>query len=213
MTLKAPVSIYHLVKNHGNLGNKRKVISLLALVFFLSDCAGGGGISRSQCDSEQDCDRHIAYWQNAIDVVTQANFPDEKFNAIVHYKDFKNAWVTTERNINITALLLDTLKFDQMVAVAAHEIAHLKSNRSNHLEVDQVGIDYLIKVGMHKKEFLTLLYWIQGYCLDNYENSCSGYYTYLARIEQIENSMSAADWRLALPDMEKLLKIDEDGEQ
>jgi len=186
---------------------------LLALIFFLGGCAGLAGISRSQCGSQQYCDRHITSWQNAIDAVVKANFPNEKFNAIVHYKDFKNAWVTTGENINITAPLLNTLNFNQMVAVAAHEIAHLKSNRSNHLEVDQVGVEYLIKVGMHKKEFLTLLYWIQGYCLDNYENSCSGYYTYLARIEQIENSMSAADWRLVLPDMEKLLKIDEDREE
>jgi len=183
-------------------------LSLLGLVFFLSGCAGGDGISRNQCVSQQDCDRHILYWQNAIDAVAQANFPGEKFNAIVHYKDFKNAWVTTGRNINITALLLDTLNFNQMVAVAAHEIAHLKISSSNHLEVDQVGVDYLIKTGMHKKDFLTLLYWVQGYCMDNHEDSCSTYYTYLVRIEQIENSMSATDWRLALPDLENLLKID-----
>jgi len=186
-------------------------LSLLALVFFLSGCAGGGGISRSRCGSQQDCNHHITYWQNAIDAVVQANFPNEKFNAIVHYKDFKNAWVTTGENINITASLLDTLNFNQMVAVAAHEIAHLKISSSNHLEVDQVGVDYLIKTGMHKKDFLTLLYWMQGYCMDNHEDSCSTYYTYLVRIEQIENSMSATDWRLALPDLEKLLKMDADG--
>jgi len=186
-------------------------LSLLALVFFLSSCSGGDGISRSQCGSQQDCDRYITYWQNAIDAVAQANFPDEKFNAIVHYKDFKNAWVTTGENINITASLLDTLNFNQLVAVAAHEIAHLKISSGNHLEIDQVGVDYLIKVGMHEKEFLTLLYWMQGYCMDNYDNSCSSYYTYLVRIEQMEKSMSAADWRLALPDLEKLLKMDADG--
>ena len=183
-------------------------LSLLALVFFLSSCSGGDGISRSQCGSQQDCDRHITDWQNAIDSVAQANFPDEKFNAIIHYKDFKNAWVTSGRNINITALLLDTLNFNQMVAVAAHEIAHLKISSSNHLEVDQVGVDYLIKAGMHKKDFLALLYWMQGYCMDNHDDSCSTYYTYLVRIEQMENSMRATDWRLALPDLEKLLKMD-----
>jgi len=186
-------------------------LSLLALVFFLSGCAGGDGISRSQCSSQQDCDRHIAYWQNAIDTVAQANFPDEKFNAIVHYKDFKNAWVTGGSNINITALLLDTLNFNQMVAVAAHEIVHLKISSSNHLEVDQVGVDYLIKAGMHKKDFLTLLYWMQEYCLDNHDDSCSSYLTYLERIEQIENSMSTTNWRLALPELEKLLKMDKES--
>ena len=183
-------------------------LSLLVLVFFLSSCAGGGGISRSQCGSEQDCNHHITYWQNAIDAVVQANFPNEKFNAIVHYKDFKNAWVTDGRNVNITALLLDTLDFNQIIAVAAHEIAHLKTGHSNHLEVDQVGVDYLIKAGMHKKDFLTLLYWMQEYCMNNHDKSCSGYITYLERIQQIENSMSAADWRLTLPDLEKLLKME-----
>ena len=148
-------------------------LSLLALVFFLSGCAGGGGISRSRCGSQQDCNYYITYWQNAIDAVVQANFPNEKFNAIVHYKDFKNSWVTTGENINITASLLDTLNFNQLVAVAAHEIAHLKISSGNHLEIDQVGVNYLIKVGMHEKEFLTLLYWMQGYCMDNYDNSCS----------------------------------------
>jgi hypothetical protein len=93
-------------------------LGLLALVFFLSGCAGGGGISRSQCGSQQDCNHHITYWQNAIDAVAQANFPDEKLNAIVHYKDFKNAWVTDGRDVNITASLLDTLDFDQIVVVA-----------------------------------------------------------------------------------------------
>jgi len=181
---------------------------LLALVFFLSGCAWGDGISRKQCGSQQDCDRHIAYWQNAIDAVAQANFPDEKFNAIVHYKDFKNAWVTAGRNVNITALLLDTLNFNQMVAVAAHEIAHLKISSSKHLEVDQAGVDYLIKAGMSEKDFLSLLYWMQEYCMNNHDKSCSTYIMYLERIEQIENSMSAADWHLILPDLEKLLKME-----
>ena len=181
---------------------------LLALVFLLSGCAGLAGISRSQCGSQQYCDRHITSWQNAIDAVVKANFPNEKFNAIVHYKDFKNAWVTTGKNINITAPLLDTLNFNQMVAVAAHEIAHLKISSSNHLEVDQAGVDYLIKTGVHKKDFLSTLYWMQGYCLDNSDDSCRNYFTYLARIEQIENSMSAADWRLTLPGLEKLLKME-----
>ena len=190
---------------------KRLFVYTFSLLLVLTACAGGGGISRNQCGSQQDCDRHIAYWRNAIDAVTQANFPDEKFNAIVHYKDFKNAWITDGRNLNITASLLDTLDFDQIVGVAAHEIAHLKISSSNHLEVDQVGVDYLIKTGMHKKDFLTLLYWIQEYCLDHHDDSCSSYLTYLARIEQIENSMSTTNWGLALPELEKLLKMDEES--
>ena len=140
------------------------------------------------------------------DVVVQANFPAEKFNAIVHYTNIRNAWVTTGKNINITALLLDTMNFGQMVAVAAHEIAHLKVSSSNHLEIDRTGVNYLIKAGMHKKDFLSVLYWMQGYCMDNNYDGCSNYLMYLARIEQIEKTMSAADWRLTLPSLEKLLK-------
>ena len=190
---------------------KRLTFCVVCLALMVTGCAGGGGVSRSQCDSQQDCNHHITYWQNAINVVVQANFPDEKFIAVVHYKDFKNAWVTDGRNVNITASLLDTLDFDQMVVVAAHEIAHLKIGRSNQLEADRVGVDYLIKAGMHAKDFLLLLYWMQGYCLDNHDDSCSTYFTYLVRIEQIENSMSTADWRLALPELEKLLKMDEES--
>ena len=190
---------------------KRLTFCVVCLALMVTGCAGGGGISRSQCSSQQDCDHHITYWQNAIDAVVQANFPDEKFNAVVHYKDFKNAWVTTGRNLNITASLLDSLDFDQMVAVAAHEIAHLKIGSSNHLEVDRVGIDYLIKAGMHEKDFLSTLYWMQGYCLDKHDDSCSTYFTYLARIEQIENSMSTTDWLRAIPDLEKLLKMDKES--
>ena len=195
---------------HGMMA-KRLTFCVVCLALMVTGCAGGGGVSRSQCDSQQDCNHHITYWQNAINVVVQANFPDEKFIAVVHYKDFKNAWVTDGRNVNITASLLDTLDFDQMVVVAAHEIAHLKIGRSNQLEADRVGVDYLIKAGMHEKDFLSLLYWMQEYCMDNHDDSCSTYFTYLARIEQIENSMSTADWRLALPELEKLLKMDEES--
>ena len=190
---------------------KRLTFCVVCLALMVTGCAGGGGVSRSQCDSQQDCDHRITYWQNAINVVVQANFPDEKFNAVVHYKDFKNAWVSTGRNLNITASLLDSLDFDQMVVVAAHEIAHLKISSSNHIEVDQVGVDYLIKAGMHKKDFLTLLYWMQGYCLDNHDDSCSSYLTYLARIEQIESSMSTTNWRLALQELDRLLAMDEES--
>ena len=190
---------------------KRLTFCVICLSLMVTGCAGGGGVSRSQCDTQQDCDHRITYWQNAINVVVQANFPDEKFNAVIHYKDFNNAWVTDGRNVNITALLLDTLDFNQIIAVAAHEIAHLKTGHSNHLEVDQVGVDYLIKAGMHKKDFLTLLYWMQEDCLDSHDDSCSGYLTYSARREQIENSMSTTNWGLALPELEKLLKLDEES--
>ena len=89
---------------------KRLFVYTFSLLLALTACAGGGGISRNQCGSQQDCGHQITYWQNAIDTVAQANFPDEKFNAIVHHKDFKNAWVTSGRNINITGLLVRYLE-------------------------------------------------------------------------------------------------------
>ena len=45
----------------------------------------------------------------------------------MHYKNFSNAWVTTGNDIHITDDLLHQLTPDQRVAVAAHELGHLKA--------------------------------------------------------------------------------------
>ena len=78
-----------------------------------TDCAG--------------CAYDVFLWKTAVDTVAQANFPGEEFKAVVHYTDFLNAWVTTGNDIHITDDLLHKLSKDQRVAVAAHEIGHLKS--------------------------------------------------------------------------------------
>ena len=62
-----------------------------------------------------------------MDTVVHANFPDEEYKAVVHYADFSNAWVTTGNEIHITDDLLHQLTTEQRVAVAAHEIGHLKA--------------------------------------------------------------------------------------
>ena len=167
---------------------------LLFLILFLlvgcqstkaKDCAG--------------CAYDLFLWKTAVDTISLANFPEEKFNAVVHYADFSNAWVTTGNEINITANLLHELSKEQRVAVAAHEIAHLKAghyftklgvsiltsigfsvlnvfipgagyseylvkpalvsgfSRSQELEADKIGVEYLNKAGYSPEYFLQLL--------------------------------------------------------
>ena len=167
---------------------------LLFLILFLlvgcqstkaKDCAG--------------CAYDLFLWKTAVDTISLANFPEEKFNAVVHYADFSNAWVTTGNEINITANLLHELSKEQRFAVAAHEIAHLKAghyftklgvsiltsigfsvlnvfipgagyseylvkpalvsgfSRSQELEADKMGVEYLNKASYSPEYFLQLL--------------------------------------------------------
>ena len=73
------------------------------------------------------CAHDLYLWKTAVDTVAKANFPNEEFNAVVHYTDFSNAWVTTGNDVHITDDLLFQLTPEQRVAVAAHEIGHLKA--------------------------------------------------------------------------------------
>ncbi len=73
------------------------------------------------------CTYDLFLWKTAVDTVAKANFPDEEFNAVVHYVDYSNAWVTSDNDIHITDDLLYKLSNEQRVAVAAHEIGHLKA--------------------------------------------------------------------------------------
>ncbi len=73
------------------------------------------------------CAHDLYLWKTAVDTVAKANFPDEEYNAVVHYTDFSNAWVTTGNDVHITDDLLFQLTPEQRVAVAAHEIGHLKA--------------------------------------------------------------------------------------
>ncbi len=50
------------------------------------------------------CAHDLYLWETAMDTVAKANFPDEKYNAVVHYTDFPNAWVTTGNDIHITPM-------------------------------------------------------------------------------------------------------------
>jgi len=167
---------------------------LFFLILFL--LAGCQSTKAKDCAG---CAYDALLWKTAVDTISLANFPEEEFNAVVHYADFSNAWVTTGNEINITANLLHELSKEQRVAVAAHEIAHLKAghyftkvgvsiltsigfsvlnifvpgagfseylvkpalvsgfSRSQELEADKMGIEYLNKSGYSPEYFLQLL--------------------------------------------------------
>jgi predicted Zn-dependent protease len=98
----------------------RKLI-LILVVAILTSCQT---VQKTDCAT---CAYDIYLWKTAVDTVSQANFPNEEFNALVHYVDYSNAWVTSGNDIHITDDLLHRLSKEQRVAVAAHEIGHLKA--------------------------------------------------------------------------------------
>ncbi len=100
---------------------KRKFILILIMAFL------GGCQTTLPVKDCAPCLYDIYLWKTAVDTVAHANFPDEEFNAVVHYVDYSNAWVTSGHDINITDDLLHKLSQEQRVAVAAHEIGHLKA--------------------------------------------------------------------------------------
>lgn len=99
-----------------------KKIFLLVLIF--SVLSGCQTTPDKNCVG---CAQDLYLWKTAVDKVTQANFPEEEYNAVVHYTDFSNAWVSTGNDIHITDDLLHQLTQEQRMAVAAHEIGHLKA--------------------------------------------------------------------------------------
>lgn len=99
----------------------KKLFVIFLIIFLLVGC---------QSTRDKDCAGcayDIFLWKTAVDTIALANFPEEEFVAVVHYAEFSNAWVTTGNEVNITVKFLHELTKEQRVAVAAHEIAHLKS--------------------------------------------------------------------------------------
>ena len=99
----------------------KKIFIPILLIALLVGCQTA---QKTDCAS---CAYDIYLWKTAVDTVSQANFPEEEFNAVVHYVDYSNAWVTSGNDIHITDNLLHQLSKEQKVAVAAHEIGHLKA--------------------------------------------------------------------------------------
>ena len=115
-----------------------KKLFLLFLILFL--LAGCQSTKSKDCAG---CAYDVFLWKTAVETIALANFPEEEFNAVVHYANYSNAWVTTGNEINITANLLHELSKEQRVAVAAHEIAHLKAGHY----YTKLGVSILTSIG------------------------------------------------------------------
>jgi beta-barrel assembly-enhancing protease len=120
------------------LASSMKIPFLILLFLFLLD-----GCQSSRVRDCAGCVDDFFLWKTAVDTITLANFPEEEFDAVVHYADFLNAWVTTGNEINITANLLHELSKEQRIAVAAHEIAHLKAGHY----YTKLGVSILTSIG------------------------------------------------------------------
>jgi beta-barrel assembly-enhancing protease len=210
---------------------KKPFLFFLILFLLLAGCQSTNGKDCAGCAYD------IFLWKTAVDTVTLANFPGEEFNAVVHYADFSNAWVTTGNEINITANLLHELSKEQRIAVAAHEIAHLKAghyytklgvsiltsigftvlnvfvpgagyseylvkpalvggfSRSQELEADNMGVEYLNKAGYPPEYFLQLLEVFRKQSGEKPEEASyySTHPTNKERMEQIINLNKAED--------------------
>ena len=107
----------------------KSVFISLILIISLFGCASPNTQVCSPVKS-LDCSNLTDLWKQSIDLVVQANFPEELgyFKPVVHKADFTNAWVTTGGEINISANLLRKLNANGRICVISHEIAHLKSN-------------------------------------------------------------------------------------
>ena len=183
------------------------------------------------------CSNDTILWKTAVDTIALANFPKEEFVAVVHRADFSNAWVATGNKVNITVKFLHELTKEQRIAVAAHEIAHLKSghyyiklgvsiltsigfsvlnifvpgagyseyvvkpalvsgfSRTQELEADKKGVEYLNKAGFSTKYYLQLLNVLQKKSGDTPEKASyfSTHPTNKERIEKIRNLEVSSD--------------------
>jgi len=209
-----------------------KIFFILFLTIFL--LAGCQSTREKGCAG---CTNEKILWKTAVDTIVLANFPEEEFVAVVHRADFSNAWVTTGNKVNITANFLHELTKEQRVAVAAHEIAHLKSghyytklgvsiltsigfsvlnifipgagyseyvvkpalvggfSRTQELEADKEGVEYLNKAGFSTKYYLQLLNVLQKRSGDTSEKSSyfSTHPTNKERIQKIRNLEVSSD--------------------
>ena len=209
----------------------KKTFILFLIIFLLAGCQSAREKGCATCTNDK------VLWKTAVDTIALANFPEEEFVAVVHRADFSNAWVTTGNKVNITAKFLHELTKEQRVAVAAHEIAHLKSghyytklgvsiltsigfsvlnifvpgagyseyvvkpalvggfSRTQELEADKEGVEYLNKAGFSTKYYLQLLNVLQKRSGDTPEKSSyfSTHPTNKERIQKIRNLKVSSD--------------------
>jgi len=102
------------------------MVPVAVLMGLLQGCAG----PQHRCSEpfSHACQVSTSRWQYAIDTIVLKNFPNELgfYKAVVWEDDFENAWVVKGREIHITKKFLDNLNGLQQLAVAAHELGHLK---------------------------------------------------------------------------------------
>ena len=209
----------------------KKTFILFLIIFLLAGCQSAREKGCATCTNDK------FLWKTAVDTIALANFPEEEFVAVVHRADFSNAWVTTGNKINITAKFLYELTKEQRIAVAAHEIAHLKSghyytklgisiltsigfsvlnifvpgagyskyvvkpalvrgfSRTQELEADKEGVEYLNKAGFSTKYYLQLLNLLQKRSGDTSAKASyfSTHPTNKERIEKIRNLEVSSD--------------------
>ena len=209
----------------------KKTFILFLIIFLLAGCQSARENGCATCTNDK------FLWKTAVDMIALANFPEEEFVAVVHRADFSNAWVTTGNKVNITTNFLHELTTEQRVAVAAHEIAHLKSghyytklgvsiltsigfsvlnifvpgagyseyvvkpalvggfSRTQELEADKEGVEYLNKAGFSTKYYLQLLNVLQKKSGDTPEKASyfSTHPTNKERIQKIRNLKVSSD--------------------
>ena len=209
----------------------KKTFILFLIIFLLAGCQSAREKGCATCANDK------FLWKTAVDTIALANFPEEEFVAVVHRADFSNAWVTTGNKVNITTNFLHELTTKQRVAVAAHEIAHLKSghyytklgvsiltsigfsvlnifvpgagyseyvvkpalvrgfSRTQELEADKDGVEYLNKAGFSTKYYLQLLNVLQKRSGDTSEKASyfSTHPTNKERIQKIRKLAVSSD--------------------
>ena len=99
----------------------------------------------------------VKIWQKAIDEISTANFPKEKFRGRIWTHPLNAAWATAEGTVNITEVFLNELNGSReleldpkVLAVAAHEIAHIKLE---HYKSDEWGKIRKLITNPHNKGF------------------------------------------------------------
>ena len=114
-----------------------------------------GGCQTTPVKDCASCVYDLYLWKTAVDTVARANFPDEEYNAVVHYIDYSNAWVTSGNDIHITDDLLYKLSKEVgYVEYLVKPVVVGGFSRPQELEADKLGVGYLQKAGLPPHYFI-----------------------------------------------------------
>jgi Zn-dependent protease with chaperone function len=91
---------------------------------------GCASYAQFRCGSANACSKGPTEGlQTLVDLIVKKNFPEEsgEYEAVVWMdSSIMNAWVDNDKKINYSTQLIDNLTAEQLLAVTAHEMAHLK---------------------------------------------------------------------------------------